>query len=200
MTDDRVDELLKDLDDALSIEPSPVVAARVRTRIAEKKTGGWRLLAQSAVVASAVFVAVLSYMTWSRGVTAPQPQAVVGRVEPQPASAAGTVRPETGTASGTAEPAHRRGSAAHSPQRRSVVQVSSATRLAFEQLQSAVASGRLMAPLPGDHMEIEPTVITPLSIELEPLTIEMVTVGSPAVDPDSPIPSSSLSDDQRSLS
>jgi hypothetical protein len=41
MTDQHVDDLLEDLDRALAVEPSPSVAARVRTSVAHDTGVGW---------------------------------------------------------------------------------------------------------------------------------------------------------------
>ena len=68
-TDERVDELLADLDRALAIEPSPAVAARARTRMGAATSAwlGWRW---SLAAWGAVVIAGAVYLAW------PQPSAV----------------------------------------------------------------------------------------------------------------------------
>src|SRR5262245_26615753 len=64
--DDRVDDLLKDLDTALSIEPSPAVTARVRARISAEHAPGWTFWSWRFVAAAsaACGVVLVIYMMW----------------------------------------------------------------------------------------------------------------------------------------
>lgn len=205
MKDERVDDLLKDLADALSVEPSPSVAARVRTRIAEAPRSAWTGLLTLVIPAAVAFVAVSAVLWWSWRTAAPggtkAGRVVVSHAALEPASAAVGAAAEAPPVVDARQPLRSRPPREAAAPAAAVVQISPATRVAFEQLQVAAARGRITAAsFEPDHVTVEPTVITPVTIEIKPIVIDVVTVGPTPSDTDSPVPSSSMTDGQRSFS
>jgi hypothetical protein len=151
-TDERVDELLADLDRALAIEPSPVVAARARTRMKAASSGwpGWRW---SLAAAGGVVFAAAAYLAW------PQPPAVRSMSAPiasnaplTPGVQAPVQVPSESTAPLSAPAARqaRARVAVPEPVRQTTVDVrepevliSPRQRIALEQLAAALKDGRL---------------------------------------------------------
>lgn len=184
MTDQRVNELLSELDDALSVEPSPAVAARVRTRIAEqgeRRAGAWLRLTVSAAL---VAVATVGAAVWwgagpsrtepSRQALAPsdaQPPAEISA----PAAEAPSRSLDRMTRSSVPTPPSPRASGPTQPVHEAVprepdVIVSPHVRVAFEQLQAAAQAGRLSAEFVAQSQRtLEPTVVTPVSIDILPM-------------------------------
>jgi len=75
MSDHRVDDLLKDLDDALAVSPSPETVVKVRSRIADQTSRwswfSWRI----AVLATAgIAIIVIGYLQWIPHTPAPAPK------------------------------------------------------------------------------------------------------------------------------
>jgi hypothetical protein len=191
MTDERVDELLKDLDAALSVQPSPSVAARVRIRIDQpsgRRVGAWR---QLTTVATLVAVAAVTYGVWRRVEPASgdePPQALATQALPAITTGSAPSRRQPGdSVDGPSHlatrvvPAQRRAGLAApvraAEPREPEVIVSPQVRLAFEQLQAAARSGRLTAEsFASTQPAFEPVVLTPTAIEIRPLEIEIVPV------------------------
>jgi hypothetical protein len=195
MTDERVDELLSELDEALSVEPSPSVAARVRTRISEQSERRPRAVLRLTVAAAMVAVATIGAAVWWQAEPArTEPPRQVLRRSDDPArveNSAPAVEKPSGTldriarssvadpppptAGGPAQPVH------DAVPREPDVIVSPQMRVAFEQLQQAAGSGRLTAEsLSQAQLMFEPTIITPATIEIQSVAIEMVPLNPPA--------------------
>ncbi len=186
MTDEeRVDELLKDLEEALALEPSPSVAARVRTRTAAEPARGWRMVPHLSAAAVIVVVSAVSYGWWSAhtaapaevtrhamGVTAPAPAARPEAPAPSAVSDADGPRSKPLAVSSRAVPGGRRADAADT--REPDVIVSPRVRLAVEYLQAAARAGR--PPVKAWSLEplAEPATVTPAVVELLPIEIEAV--------------------------
>jgi len=130
MTDQRIDQLLADLDSALAVEPSPLVVTKARLRSAEAPVPrlGWRWL-PLAVGAAAITTAIYTY--WPREAVGPVPSASGAEVLPSAA-------PEAARAGREFRPS------------RSVEQVvrRSAARITLEDAPSAPVE----ALVPGDQM------------------------------------------------
>jgi hypothetical protein len=197
MTDERVDEVLSDLDEALSVDPSPAVAARVRTRIAaqaEQGSGAWPRLTTAAALLAVGTVATLWWGANPSRVDPPR-QAVTAADVPRPAqlpAPSGSVPsgPVARTTRASAPP-RRSPSVARpaeavyaAPSREPDVIVSPQARTAFEQLQAAALAGRLseefFAP---SQAVVEPTILTPTVVEVRPIEIERVRFDEPATGP-----------------
>jgi len=196
MTDERVDELLKDLDAALSVEPAPSVAARVRTRIDEPSAHGsvgWRL-----AVAAGMAATIVAYGVWPRD--NPTPAGT-----PQQARSA-IAAPEITNASLPSSPAFRRATnrPVHVPgtkgrartgasdvppvreaaSREREVIVSPQIGLAFEQLQAAARSGRLTAEsFAPSEPRFEPAAFAPGTVVIQRVEIDTVPLTAPVADP-----------------
>lgn len=205
MSDEHMDDLLRDLNRALSVEPSPSVAAKVRIRIGEgraSRTGwiGWATVAAMALVA----VAYLSVpreleqpeRTASppeapsdvRGVSLPLTDPLIAPETAEPAPDAGTTRRAATSAvalSATREPG---------------VLVPSSARVAYEALRRQIAEGRITGEsfMPARDFE-GPKIVGPTVLELAPFEIETVRIGSDPSEPTDSIPSSML-DETRSHS
>jgi hypothetical protein len=184
MTDERVDELLSELDEALSVEPSPSVAARVRTRISEQSERRPRAVLRLTVATAMVAVATIGAAVWWQaepGRTEPPRQVLrrsddPARVEnsaPAVEKPSGTLdriarssvaAPPPPRAGGPAQPVH------DAVPREPDVIVSPQVRVAFEQLQAAAQAGRLTAEFVArSQLMLEPTVVTPVSIDILPM-------------------------------
>ena len=162
MTDPHIDELLADLDRAVAIEPSPSVAARVRTAVA-RDTGtrwlGWPSWAV-AVGAAALLVgwAIVRPRVNTLPISSPLP-ATAAAVKPSapvaiPASRVSEVRPI----------AHRDNSGAE-PE----VIVSPGQRVALDQLAAAVRDGRITSdsfPAEGPPRSLDVVTITPITLDV----------------------------------
>lgn len=177
MTQDPVDRLLEDLDTALSVQPSPAVAAQVRRRMGahSRSVGhGFRWWAVAAGAAAAVLVT--SYATLDRSLpetlsderpAGHEPRVADAAAEPPrrataPHEERGTLHPsapaETARRSLTEAPGQMTVRAESEPD----VVVSPADRLGFEQLQAAVSSGRITAEtLASVAAHLEPTIVIP---------------------------------------
>jgi hypothetical protein len=203
MTDERVDELLRDLDDALSVQPSPSVAARVRTRVAvpAHRLAGWRRL----TLATAMVVVIgASYLVWRPDDAAPEraPTQGASRLDPSAAPIASSQPvPPVQSPAGHTTPVDRATSAvrgtsvdrggrlqadpdgvqaliptrATRPAEPEVI-VSPEIRLALQQLADSARMGRLPAQLPAGA---EPVVITPSVVEVSVLEIDVVPMAPP---------------------
>ena len=174
MNDRQVDELLSDLDRVLAVEPSPAVAALVRTRM-ERETATWFARDWRLAAAGISIIAIAALLMWPRpldvrhspATLASTPAAeAVGRSVPQ--NPVSTRRPIARTTSAHKMPA----SAVREPE----VIVSSGARIALEQLKSALRDGRLNAEsLAGatQPQTPEPLLVTPAVIV--PFTADIVT-------------------------
>lgn len=202
MTDDRVDELLKDLDAALSVQPSPAVAASVRTRIADSRaawTMDWRPLAAAAAM---VAVVAASYAAWPRRVPTPVAADRAGLTEDPPSDPSAvqsptsivqgptsTVRePRVTVAAGRTVNRKVRVAASRQPvntdRREPEVLVSSAVRLGFEQLLAAVAAGRITAEsFTNNTVAFQLDVVEPTIVVIQPFAIDTVPVDAPRPEP-----------------
>lgn len=182
MTHDPVDQLLEDLDTALSVRPSPAVAAQVRRRIdAHGRSVGPRfgLWAGGAVAAAAVLAT--TYATWNRI----QPEATRDERSAVHASLADGAEAESrmptteviaegGTRHAPAPEVTSRRVLVEAPRRTTVlaesepdVIVSAADRLGFEQLQAAVSAGRITAEtLVSVAVNLEPTIVIPTMVSI----------------------------------
>ncbi len=69
MTDEQVDELLADLDRALTVEPSPSVIAKVRVRVAPP-SASWHGLRRAVAAVGGVAIASAAFLLW------PHPSAI----------------------------------------------------------------------------------------------------------------------------
>ncbi len=200
--DEQIDELLKDLDTALSVDPSPNVAARVRERIATEPAGSWwqrsfvgqtfrsaflthEGLGYLRAVLTAVFVVVLGAAAYyqSRYANAPAPQ-VATHVDPPKTTTAPphVVQPRpalpaapivrTARAGGVRVPSVQK-------DREPEVIISPGTRLALAQLDAALKAGTLTeASFAAAPVSTEPEVIT-----VTPLEIDVVKIPLPPGQP-----------------
>jgi hypothetical protein len=185
MNDERVDELLEDLDTALAVEPSPAVAASVRTSIARQPAAGWfgRRWGLVAGMALAVVAIGAGYVVWPR---ANQPAAPVQTTalqgEPAPISSAPPTMTPSRTASTpipsttprrqarslAAAPIHATAAAEHEPD----VLVSPGIRIALAQLAAAVREGRIsVEALPADRPFVLPAPIVIPATVIEPFKV-----------------------------
>lgn len=183
MTNQRVNELLSELDEALSVEPSPAVAARVRTRIAEhgeRRAGAWLRLTTAAALVALATVGGAVWWGAEPSRTEPPRQALrrsddparVQKSAPADEEPSATVdriarsriaAPPSPRAGGPVQPVRDAG-----PREPDVI-VSPQVRLAFEQLQAAAQAGRLSAEFVAQsQLTFEPTVVTPVSIDIPP--------------------------------
>lgn len=185
MTHDPVDQLLEDLDTALSVRPSPAVAAQVRRRIdAHGRSVGPRfgLWAGGAVAAAAVLAT--TYTTWNRiqpeatrdersAVHAPLADGAEAE-QRMPTTEVTEVIAEGGTRHAPAPEVTSRRVLVEAPRRMIVltesepdVVVSPADRLGFEQLQAAVSAGRITAEtLVSVAVNLEPTIVIPTMVSI----------------------------------
>jgi hypothetical protein len=177
---DDLDELLRDLDAALSVEPSPAVAARVRTHVDERagRPGfGWHLAIASIVVVIAAYGLVYRRDSaqkagnQDRTVTASreaQNEVVPLRALRDDAADIPVRVPEP-----TGRPRRPRPEASSPAVRQPEVIVSADVRLAFEQLQSAAWTGRLTAEsLPSAQPPFVPTIVVPSTVDVRPVEVE----------------------------
>ena len=184
-TDQRVDELLADLDRALAIEPSPAVTARVRTRVeadASRWFGwGWLLAAAGVIV-----LAGAAYLAWPRPTAAPSSSFPIASSAPAtPGAQPSTQRPAQ-TVAPAPEPAMRHaGARATQPTpvrhttvdvREPEVLVSPNQRVALEQLAAALKDGRLTTesvaaanrPILHEPLVVPSIVIEPFKADVLP--------------------------------
>ena len=187
MTNERIDELLSELDEALSVQPSPAVAARVRTRIAERAGRRPVAVLRLTVAAALAAVAASGAAVWWQAepapmdlprqtVTTPAASAPVRQTDSRPSRR----EPRVAAESSSATPAMRAQArpraglparAADPPEPE--VMVSPAMRLAFEQLQDAAQSGRLTAEsFSQAEPTFDPVVVTPTVIRIRALKVE----------------------------
>jgi len=180
---DGVDELLSDLDVALAVEPSPAVAARVRTRVDERS--GWRPRLWPLAVATSFAMAVGAYALWPGTSSPSNPTPEARSVLPSHAARTvpASVRPEEGRTPVAATRNASRSRSKHVPAARAVaarepeVIVSPEVAVAFAGLQAAALEGRLTA----DFFTRPPAaIVSPLRIEVESLEIDVVP---PAAEP-----------------
>lgn len=177
--DDRVDELLKDLDTALSVEPLPVVAATVRARIAAKPGRGWigSNWRWVSAMASAVVIGLGGYSVWPRYTTvAPEqsPSVTTVTAEKTPANTIAP-QPQSSQPVRVARAARTRSvplaAAASEPE----VIVSASVRLGLEQLATNLKSGRITPDALLPEFMATPEIVT-----ITPITIDMVKVDFPS--------------------
>lgn len=202
MTEDPVDQLLKDLDVALSVEPSPSVTAGVRRQIDTYERSAVARFRPWLAAAVIVAVAVASYAVWPRSqsetavderlasaTTTPAPIAASAPTLPGPVEVEGSTLDTPASDEPPARPTRR--SSVGAPPRVAVVAldnepeviVSPAVRLGFEQLRAAVASGRITAESFGNTaVNLELTVVVPIAVAVLPLTLD----GFPADYPTAP--------------
>jgi hypothetical protein len=188
MNDERVDELLEDLDTALAVEPSPAVAARARASFAAQPVGGsirwrWGFVAGAALAVVAIGV---GYAVWPRAnqpaapvrTTAQQREAVPAPVSsaprtvtPRPAAAAPIppAAPRRRARSVTAAPIQAVAAAEHEPE----VLVSPGIRIALAQLAGAIRDGRISV----DALPAEGPFVLPPPIVIPATVIEPFKVG-----------------------
>jgi hypothetical protein len=177
MTHDPVDRLFEDLETALSVQPSPALAAQVRRRIETQQQSvrpPFRLWAGAVVAVAAILVT--GYATWH------SPQVDAPRTErPEVLAALATSSPDA-AASPTPAVTEEPRVPVPAPQPRTSVSasrradprtdeplviVSAADRLGFEQLRAAVASGRITADtLVSSAVIIEPTIVIPTMVQI----------------------------------
>ena len=83
MSDERVDEVLADLDRALTVEPSPALHARLRTALGATpgRRANWQW---HAVAAGSVLVLLGALWLWFRSPVPPSPEAVVSSIVDPP--------------------------------------------------------------------------------------------------------------------
>ena len=196
-TDERVDELLADLDRALAIEPSPAVAARVRTRVESDASGwfGWRL---SLAAAGVIVLAGVAYLAWPRpSAVPPDSPRIASSSSATPGSQPPAHAPAQAGAPG-AEPATRHAgagarTAASTPVRHTTVEirepevlVSPNQRIALEQLAAALKDGRLTTesvaaanrPIVHEPLVVPSIVIEPFKADVLPAIGTSESVGS----------------------
>jgi len=200
MTDDPrddVDELLRDLDLALSVQPSPAVAARVRTRVDQTapSTARLRWVLVTGTIATLVGG---SYSVWHRGTPPPAASRLASVTPGRPPAgpdlpkAISSPRASFVATNDAALPAMRE-PAVTSSSPFAEVMVSPNVLLGLEQLQESVNAGRVSAELlaaPGLGFEL--AVITPTIVEIQPVKFgtDPVDQAQPGSDgggkPDSP--------------
>jgi hypothetical protein len=195
-SDQRVDELLADLDRALAIEPSPAVAARVRTRVETGASGwfGWRW---SLAAAGVIVLAGAAYLAWPRPSVAPPPDSsrIAASASATPGSQPSAQAPAQAAVRG-AEPAMRHAgarTAAPTPVRHTTVEirepevlVSPNQRIALEQLAAALKDGRLTTesmaaasrPIVHEPLVVPSLVIEPFKADVLPAIGTSESVGS----------------------
>lgn len=187
MSDERIDELLKDLDEALDLQPSASVAARARTRI--ERLEGRARVKRRLTVAAALAVVTAGYGIWQRLDSVPpdSPRQALGpsalphlATEEAPGLSANTVSLQPHLTTHLPDVHEPRDVAAAGSGRANptepVVLVGPDVRLALEQLREAAHSNRLTV---HTLALTEPWPVTPTAIEVEPLSIEVVQLGLP---------------------
>lgn len=195
MNDERVDQLLQDLDAALAVEPSPALTAKVRRRIDDAERSTWGASRRWAIATAGVVAAFgAAYLTWPRPVHEPLPAdriaaAEIAHQSPLPPSVqAPEHREELSPRPRIAElPVHSRRAPAEATIRAVVtaaaepeVIVSPSVRLGLEQLQRGVAAGRITTEsFATERVSIEPRMVTPTVIEIKSIALAAVPVESP---------------------
>jgi hypothetical protein len=167
MTDPQVDELLADLNRALAVEPSPSVAARVRTSLAADPSAGWFGRRWHVMAVSAATLLIIGVVVWPRvsGVPVPPAAPVASAAVERVAAPAVTPSPRV-----EARPSSVPVRAERDPE----VIVSPGQRLALEQLAAAIREGRIssdpfpaaVAPAPLEVVTISPIVPDVVKIQL----------------------------------
>lgn len=179
MTDHHVDDLLKDLDAALSVEPSPSLAARIRAEIdREPVSRGFRWMRWAAVGATGAFAVVATAVVlWkSPGASAP---AVPAAAIPPVATASIQPSPTRTSAHVPAARASRiiRAAAVPEPE----VIVSPSVRLGLQQLADAMRSGRITGESFGEGAEqAEPPRLVEMKFEIPSFKVEDLSPKPPA--------------------
>lgn len=181
MKDEQIDDLLADLDRALSVHPSPAVTARVRTRIASGREHQRLWVRGFALAAAALVIAAASLALWPGRIVEPAARMeLTSSVEP-----VGSQIPSAGASQGVSRgPLNGRpGSkdlkreanaigaavARHEPE----VLVSPDAGIAFEQLRDSIAAGRITAAaFSAERSDITPTMVTPTVIEIRPFDLD----------------------------
>ena len=193
--DERIGELLADLDRALAVEPSPAVAARVRTRM-EASTFAWLGWRWSIAAASGIVLSAVAYFAWPQPTVGPSvPVQVVVTALPTPAaeplprvpSPAAAPLPTPAERMVRAESAEPGGARrASSDVREPEVLVSPSQRIALEQLAAALRDGRLTTeavaaanqPSAPEPLIVPSMVIAPFQADVLPAIGTSVTVGT----------------------
>ena len=194
-TDERVDELLADLDRALAVEPSPALAARARTRMGAATSAwlGWRW---SLAAGAVIVLAGAAYFAW------PQPSAVrstSAQVVPNAPATPGaqpSAQVPSQAASPVAAPAVRQArarAAGPNPVRHATAEVrepevliSPNQRIALEQLAAALKDGRLTTesvaaanqPIVQEPLIVPSMIIAPFEADVLPAIGTNVPVGT----------------------
>jgi hypothetical protein len=194
MTDDRsdgraspVDDALRDLRDALSLEPAPGFAARVRAQVEQERADRrlrrwhlWSVVALPAAAALAIFVALRpsDHQTptaagRSASVAPPIVQVPAAAASAGPRIAAPALAP-----SRPERPNRPRGgavmtAAAGSRPRELEVLVPDDQRIALMRLLAALREGRAVVP-PGSPIvdEVTGELLVPAPIELRPIAVD----------------------------
>ena len=171
MNDERVDRLFEDLDTALAVEPSPRVAARLRTYVRNAPAGNRRGMGELLMVAGAAAIVAAGYFSWPHKFAVSDP---AGAVATQPA----VVENRTSKPAGPVTMAQQRGTrpqrSASAPRpiaRETQVEVivSGDARTALEQLHAAVKEGRITS-----ESFVVPRAVGPEAVLVTPVTIEVV--------------------------
>jgi hypothetical protein len=177
--DYRVDELLKDLDTALSVEPLPVLAATVRTRIAAEPGRGWfgSNWRWVSAMASAVVIGLGGYSVWPRSTPiAREPEPSVTAVMAGKTPATAMVPPvQASQPVRVARAAQTKSAPIASAAQEPEVIVSASVRAGLDQLNTNLKSGRITAETLLPEFTATPEVIT-----LTPIAIEIVEVEWPS--------------------
>lgn len=193
MTDER-DDLLREIGEALSIEPSPAFAAGVRERIAAEPTSIWRrrglwLGAGAASLMATAAVALLLMPVSPRGriETAPQGPPTVAGSMPSTGSlvasspAAPTTEPLAGEVQRATRSARR-----NTPQSLAATATDSGAPRHLEVLipsDEAVALRRLLSAMKGGRTQVAPARVaidpdTGDLLPLEDIVIPPITIGT----------------------
>jgi hypothetical protein len=172
MTDPQIDELLADLDRALAIEPSPSVAARVRTSLAGETNRSWFLMHwRGMAIGAAALVAVAAIVrpAFDQPTVPSTLLAASAAEQPVPAPVGGPVATPAPRISTVPPSVARRAEPRPEPE----VIVSPSQRLALDQLAAAVRDGRVNSD--SFPVEEEPR---PLDVvRITPIVLDLVTIG-----------------------
>jgi len=185
MTNDRVEDLLKDLDDALDVSPAPETIVKVRARIAEQSSSRWPWLSWRVVaaVAAGVAIVVIGYLQWTPRAASAPPQ--VATVIPPVHAPPPTVEPPAHQTPTLPAPAARTVTASSAARQARAIDderlrviVSPDQRRGIEQLQAAARAGRITdksfadSPVVIDAADFEITTVEISSATIEPTKVE----------------------------
>lgn len=181
-----VDDVLGDLDRALSVEPSPAVTARVRRAIEAQSPRGSRWVRWT-MAAAAVGTAGLALVVQTRPEPATEPDVPPAVVADAGAQERSAPRAAISPAASEASPARDASSPATRGQRvgqdrapEPEVLIAPDVQAAFDELLAGVAAGRITAAaFTTQPVEITPATITPTVIEIQPFGSEDQPPASP---------------------